>query len=136
LLSHLGATAVHGKIARGSDVHHAVRVDAAGQLQNVTDGVLVDEYFLQLFPEVAAGTQSVHVAEDEEPVLGPGECNVDPVLGREETDQTLRVASHEREEDDVVLLALVAVDAGDEDLGAGGEIVLDELTKKEVDKGE
>ena len=60
--------------------------------------------------------QALRVPEYVQPVLGARESDADPVGGLEEPDLSGVVGADQRQEDDIILLALVVVHVDDPDL--------------------
>ena len=59
--------------------------------------------------------QSLRVAADDQPVLGPGQCDVESPRVAQETQTALAIAAHAAEEDEILLPSLESIDRGDLD---------------------
>lgn len=86
------------------------------EFQRRSGRVLAVQLLHDATPRLVAPRQLVEVADDVERQLGPGQCHADAVVLLEKADLVVEVAPHQRDEHDVVFLALEIVDGADADL--------------------
>ncbi len=128
-MTNLGATALGRKISSTNCLLHLIGMNLALQRQRRPNAFPLLKRGIDLSPKAALGAERVHVADDEQAVLGTRQGDIHAVLSLQEPDLPISVASDEGQEDDLVLLALEVVHERDANPGAVRKLRPDELSE-------
>ena len=95
------------------------------QTELSTDFVIAAQSCVDVLPEGIGSQQRFHIAQDEHAVLGPRQSHTDAILNLEKTNHISNIIAHQRQNDNVVLVALVIVNCSHVDAIQRAQTVID-----------